>query len=51
MLMVSPRAVLVNEEYMEPEFCERRPRMVIDENGIMACCGWGDTGRVLFRKH
>jgi hypothetical protein len=24
---------------MEPEFRERRPRMVIDENGIMPCCG------------
>jgi hypothetical protein len=26
---------------MEPEFRERRPRMVIDKNGIMPCCGWG----------
>ena len=26
---------------MEPEFRERRPRMVIDENGIMPCCSWG----------
>jgi len=26
---------------MEPEFRERRPQMVIDEDGIIPYCGWG----------